>query len=85
MEERRNRPIVEQVEKHLAEIVGALQGVDSLARSQPQPDGCKLNERKVVGGKLVAARLHSAAVVQATIAPLDHKLPVTYLADQLIS
>jgi hypothetical protein len=45
--------------------------VDSLTRSQPQPDGCKLDERKVIGGKLVVARSDPTTLLDPIEEPRD--------------
>jgi len=44
--------------------------LDTLTRSQPWPDGRKLDEGKVIGGKLVVARRDPTALFEFTSSSL---------------
>ena len=45
--------------------------MDSLTRRQPQSDGRKLNEGKVIGGKLVVARRDPTTLLDPIEEPFD--------------
>ena len=45
--------------------------MDSLTRSQPYPDRCKLYEGKVVSGEPVVARCHPTTLFDSVEEPLD--------------